>query len=200
MNYKKDEANSRQQEVQTVATRNGKTVKRVYFNQSEREETDESGDGKEAVKRTVYESNYIEVATTETDAKAIARQYMKQAINDYDHSEAVNNFSFNVEASGVTIPYWLTVTQRAQLRESVTAWKQAKKGAYKLDVREYDMTLEMECAKLLAMLQELEIYAVKCYNQTSVHLAAIDDNTMTVEDILNYDFTAGYPEKITFTI
>lgn len=200
MIYRTDEANSRQPDVQTVATRDGETVKRVYFNHSEREETDEAGEGEEPRQRIVHVANFIELPTAETEARAIARQYMQQAINDYDNSEAVNQFEFNVEASGITIPYWLPVAKRAQIRESVSAWKAARKGNYKLDVREYDMTLEIPCAELLAMLQELEVYAVKCYNQTSEHLKAIDDMEMTVEDILNYDFTTGYPEKIAFTI
>jgi len=200
MIYRTDEANSRQPDVQTVATRDGETVKRVYFNHSEREETDEAGEGEEPRQRIVHVANFIELSTSETEARAIARQYMQQAINDYDNSEAVNQFEFNVEASGITIPYWLPVAKRAQIRESVSAWKAARKGNYKLDVREYDMTLEIPCAELLAMLQELEVYAVKCYNQTSEHLKAIDDMEMTVEDILNYDFTTGYPEKLAFTI
>lgn len=200
MIYRTDEANSRQPDVQTVATRDGETVKRVYFNHSEREETDEAGEGEEPRQRIVHVANFIELPTAETEARAIARQYMQQAINDYDNSEAVNKFEFNVEASGITIPYWLPVAKRAQIRESVSAWKAARKGNYKLDVREYDMTLEIPCAELLAMLQELEVYAVKCYNQTSEHLKAIDDMEMTVEDILNYDFTTGYPEKLAFTI
>ena len=200
MIYRTDEANSRQPDVQTVATRDGETVKRVYFNHSEREEADEAGEGEEPRQRIVHVANFIELPTAETEARAIARQYMQQAINDYDNSEAVNQFEFNVEASGITIPYWLPVAKRAQIRESVSAWKAARKGNYKLDVREYDMTLEIPCAELLAMLQELEVYAVKCYNQTSEHLKAIDDMEMTVEDILNYDFTTGYPEKLAFTI
>jgi hypothetical protein len=200
MIYRTDEANSRQPDVRTVATRDGETVKRVYFNHSEREETDEAGEGEEPRQRIVHVANFIELPTAETEARAIARQYMQQAINDYDNSEAVNQFEFNVEASGITIPYWLPVAKRAQIRESVSAWKAARKGNYKLDVREYDMTLEIPCAELLAMLQELEVYAVKCYNQTSEHLKAIDDMEMTVEDILNYDFTTGYPEKLAFTI
>ena len=200
MIYRTDEANSRQPDVQTVATRDGETVKRVYFNHSEREETDEAGEGEEPRQRIVHVANFIELPTAETEARAIARQYMQQAINDYDNSEAVNQFEFNVEASGITIPYWLPVAKRAQIRESVSAWKAARKGSYKLDVREYDMTLEIPCAELLAMLQELEVYAVKCYNQTSEHLKAIDDMEMTVEDILSYDFTTGYPEKLAFTI
>lgn len=200
MIYRTDEANSRQPDVQTVATRDGETVKRVYFNHSEREETDEAGEGEEPRQRIVHVANFIELPTAETEARAIARQYMQQAINDYDNSEAVNQFEFNVEASGITIPYWLPVAKRAQIRESVSAWKAARKGNYKLDVREYDMTLEIPCAELLAMLQELEVYAVKCYNQTSEHLKAIDDMEMTVEDILSYDFTTGYPEKLAFTI
>ena len=200
MNYKKDEASSRQPDVQTVAMRNGKTVKRVYFNQTEREEIDEAGEGEKPRQRTVYVADYIELETDETDARAIARQFMQQAINDYDTSEDVNQLNFDVEASGITIPYWLSVEKRTQIRDSVTAWNSAKTGAYKLDVREYDLSPEIDCAKLLAMLQELEVYAIKCYNITSSHLRAIDDLTMSVEEILNYDFTAGYPEKLTFTI
>jgi len=200
MIYKQDEANSRQPEVQTVATRDGKTVKRVYFNHSEREETDEVGEGEEPRQRTVHVANYIELETDETEATAIARQFMKQTINDYDNSEAVNQFEFNVEASGITIPYWLPVAKRAQIRESVSAWKSARKGNYHLDIREFDLSPEIDCTTLLNMLQQLEVYAVKCYNQTSAHLAAIDDLTLTVEEILAYDFTAGYPEKLTFTI
>lgn len=198
MIYKQDEANSRQPEVQTVATRDGKTVKRVYFNHSEREETDEVGE--EPRQRTVHVANYIELETDETEATAIARQFMKQAINDYDNSAAVNEFNFEVEAIGSTIPYWLPVAKRAQIRESVSAWKSARKGNYHLDIREFDLSPEMDCTTLLNMLQQLEVYAVKCYNQTSAHLAAIDDLTLTVEEILAYDFTAGYPEKLTFTI
>ena len=200
MIYKQDEANSRQPEVQTVATRDGKTVKRVYFNHSEREETDEAGEGEEPRQRIVHVANFIELPTTATEARAIARQYMQQAINDYDNSEAVNQFEFNVEASGITIPYWLPVAKRAQIRESVSAWKSARKGNYHLDIREFDLSPEIDCTTLLNMLQQLEVYAVKCYNQTSAHLAAIDDLTLTVEEILAYDFTAGYPEKLTFTI
>lgn len=201
MTYRQDEANSRQAEVQAVATRNGETVKRVYFNQVEQKRADGTGeDGENPAERTVYVSNYIELATSETDARAIARQYIKRAIEEYDQGEAVNQFIIEVEASGITIPHWLSVAKRTQLRESVTAWKAAKKGAYTLDIREYDLHLQIECAKLLAVLQELELYAVKCYNQTSLHLTAIDDLTLTVEEILNYDFTAGYPEKITFTV
>ena len=68
-------------------------------------------------------ANYIELETDETEATAIARQFMKQAINDYDNSAAVNEFKFEVEAIGSTIPYWLPVAKRAQIRESVSAWK-----------------------------------------------------------------------------
>jgi hypothetical protein len=42
---------------------------------------------------------------------------------------------------------------------------------------------------------QLEAYAYKCYVNTAKHLAAASmiDNS---EDILNYDFTTGYPDKI----
>ena len=44
-------------------------------------------------------------------------------------------------------------------------------------------------------LAKLEVYAGKCYVQTQKHLIAID-SLKTPEEIINYDYTTGYPEKI----
>jgi len=49
------------------------------------------------------------------------------------------------------------------------------------------------------MLSSLEIYALECYNQTATHKAAVEALT-TAEEINNYDYTTGYPEKLTFSI
>jgi hypothetical protein len=44
-------------------------------------------------------------------------------------------------------------------------------------------------------LKELEVYAGKCYLNTQKHLIAIK-SLETLEDMINYDYTSGYPEKI----
>jgi hypothetical protein len=49
------------------------------------------------------------------------------------------------------------------------------------------------------MLIQLECYAADCYNKTTDHQFAIKQLT-SIEDVQNYDFTVGYPEKLTFTL
>jgi hypothetical protein len=56
------------------------------------------------------------------------------------------------------------------------------------------LTFPIDFAK--DFLAKLEVYAGQCYLQTQKHLIAIKE-LKTVEDIINYDYTAGYPEKIT---
>jgi capsule polysaccharide modification protein KpsS len=45
-------------------------------------------------------------------------------------------------------------------------------------------------------LAKLEVYASSCYIQTQKHILAAKQ-LKNLEDILNYDYTTGYPEKIT---
>jgi hypothetical protein len=49
------------------------------------------------------------------------------------------------------------------------------------------------------MLSALEVYAVDCYNVTTDHIYAIQSLT-TIEEIEAYDYTVGYPEKLTFEL
>jgi hypothetical protein len=48
-------------------------------------------------------------------------------------------------------------------------------------------------------LAQLEVYAGKCYLQTAKHQLAIKE-LQTVEELINYDYTKGYPEKLTFNV
>ena len=49
----------------------------------------------------------------------------------------------------------------------------------------------------LDMLNTLELYALNCYNVTQSHIAAVRA-LQTIEEIENYDYTIGYPEKLSF--
>ena len=49
--------------------------------------------------------------------------------------------------------------------------------------------------KLKAFLLKLEVYSYKCYVNTFKHLKAVE-NLIKLEDIVKYDYTTGYPEKI----
>ena len=61
------------------------------------------------------------------------------------------------------------------------------------------MSLYIPCEQLLGMLSTLEIYAAECYNKTTDHAFAISLLT-TIEDIENYNFETGYPEKLIFEL
>ena len=55
----------------------------------------------------------------------------------------------------------------------------------------YDFTKE----ELKNLLSNLELYANKVYVQTQKHLIAIKQ-LQTVDDLIKYDYTLGYPEKV----
>ena len=59
-----------------------------------------------------------------------------------------------------------------------------------------DNLVNMSSIKLKAFLLKLEIYAYKCYVNEFKHLRAAKD-LLSLEDIINYDYTTGYPDKIT---
>ena len=52
---------------------------------------------------------------------------------------------------------------------------------------------------LLQMLAALEVYAVDCFNVTTDHEFAIRACS-TMQQLKEYDFMVGYPEKLTFNI
>ena len=47
------------------------------------------------------------------------------------------------------------------------------------------------------MLNALELYALNCYNVTQSHISAVKA-LQTIEEIENYDYTVGYPVKLSF--
>lgn len=48
---------------------------------------------------------------------------------------------------------------------------------------------------LKSLLNQLEIYANKCYVQTHLHLQQIE-RIENIQDLVNYNYTIGYPNKI----
>ena len=58
-----------------------------------------------------------------------------------------------------------------------------------------DMKLIVECDKAIQLLSALEMYAMECFNVTAAHKKAVSEMS-TVEEVLAYDYTAGYPEML----
>ena len=90
---------------------------------------------------------------------------------------------------------WLDKSTRVGLFNSISIEKQIGK---KDTVLWYDATkYVIPVSDALRMLNEIEMYALNCYNVTQSHIAAVR-SLQTIEEIANYDYTIGYPEKLSF--
>jgi hypothetical protein len=56
---------------------------------------------------------------------------------------------------------------------------------------------ELPLNSAMAMLYALEVYASACYDNTQLHLSNVD-KLETLEEISEYDYRVGYPEKLNF--
>lgn len=112
-------------------------------------------------------------------------------INLYDVSSNVNSFYLN------GIPLWLDKSTRVGLMNSLNIEKNAGREISKLWFG--DLCISINCDAAIQMLNSLELYALDCYNQTAQHIASVKSLT-NIEDVKNYDYTLGYPEKLSFEI
>lgn len=126
------------------------------------------------------------------DAAAAARNFIGRLIDRHDKGKTVN--SAMLVSKGVDYEIWLPVSKRNELARSVQLWQKVGNEDYTLDLREHGVSLNVPCDALLHALEELECYAVKCYNATSLHMINIQ-MMEDAEEILRYDFTKGYPER-----
>lgn len=103
----------------------------------------------------------------------------------YDASEAVNAFYIGNQAM------WIGPDRRSNLKNAVEALK--SQGATTVNFA--GQTLPVDDA--LAMLSAIESYAAMTSFVTDSHRAAIEAKR-SINTVKNYDFTTGYPEKLSF--
>lgn len=72
----------------------------------------------------------------------------------------------------------------------------AESGLDTIEVVMGDISLSLPSEFVKQFILMLEAYAYKCYVNTAKHQQAIK-NLTTIEEVLNYDYTTGYPEQIT---
>lgn len=178
-----DEANERQPQLARVS----KTLVRVYINH--REEERESTEGEETVKRTAYIADFIEVESASDDALEVAKQAVSEAILAYDSSDNVNQFTLN------DTPMWLDKATRVGLKMRLEAEKDQGIKITTLWWNGIGHSLDVEAA--LVMLSQLELYASMSYDKTQHHLAVVK-MLEDVDSVISYDFTDGYPTKLSF--
>ena len=110
-------------------------------------------------------------------------------IQIFDKSANVNSFDLLGKSM------WLDKSTRVGLFNSISIEKNAGKSDTVLwyDAIKYIIPI----SDALAMLNALELYALNCYNVTQSHISAVKA-LQTIEEIENYDYTVGYPVKLSF--
>lgn len=164
-----------------------------------KEETEISGgmpDGNglettEAVGRKVwvYDGVRLETGgmTSEAALTAAAQKMVQGQIDKYDTSPSVNGFMLNGQR------VWLNKDTRVGLMNSTSIAKAMGKTTTTLWFG--GMQIEVNCDKAIQLLSALEMYALECFNVTAAHKKAVAELN-TVEDVLGYDYTKGYPEQL----
>ena len=191
-NVRQDEAFKLQPDFKQVGTVNGKPLVRVYFNKSVEEREDYSftaDEEREAKTINVYHADFIQRVSFFDNALDVIKEEAIEQITEYDQSEDVNSFTLQ----GKTM--WLPKETRVGLVNSVTIEKNAGKETTVLWFGGERYELPVDTA--LQMLSALELYALECYNVTAAHKAAVNA-LESVEDVVAYDYTQGYPEKLNF--
>lgn len=117
------------------------------------------------------------------------KQYIIEEIIRYDSSGEVNEFYIQ------GIPVWLDKATRAGLMLRFNSELALKKDTTTLWYEGHSFTLPLNTA--MQMLYALEVYASECYDNTQLHLANVE-KLETLEEIKEYDYTVGYPEKLNF--
>ena len=117
---------------------------------------------------------------------------VKARIEMYDGSKHVNSFTVG------GLETWLDKATRVGLKLRFEAEKRLGKTETVLwqNGMQFPLPLVGETTAL-DMLDGIELYASACYDVTQMHLTAVD-RLDSVEELKNYDYTSGYPEKLKF--
>ena len=134
-----------------------------------------------------YDVCWIDGVSSDADVLQRAKEAVFAAIETYDTSFAVNGFMLNGQR------VWLDKATRVGLMNSTQIAKAMGKKTTTLWFG--GMQIEVNCDKAIGLLSALEMYALECFNVTAAHKKAVAELN-TVEEVLGYDYTKGYPEQL----
>ena len=116
-----------------------------------------------------------------------AKRIRLYELERYDTSTAVNAITFN------GVETWLDAQTRANYRNSIESAEILGETSVTVGLAGQAVVLSIMEAKII--LAKIQRYADACYMVTQGHRKAIQA-LATVEDVQNYDYTQGYPEKL----
>ena len=131
--------------------------------------------------------------TTKMDALKLEQAKVNKIaeIAAYDTSSSVNGFVLNGQI------VWLDKTTRVGLMNSTTIERDLGQETTELWLGEHNLIIKCDLA--IQLLQQLEVYALKCFNVTATHKKEVN-SLSTIEEINSYDITKDYPDKLVINI
>lgn len=176
-----------------------KARRTIILNRIESIEDTETGEIKEVEVQTFNPTDemlfangwelYVLPEPTEQEILNRTKREKINEINHYDSSDEVNIFYIQ------GLPVWLDKATRAGLKLRFEAELAMKEENTTLWYGNQSFTLQLNMA--IQMLYAIEVYASKCYDNTQKHLANVE-KLETLEEIIEYDYHTGYPEKLNF--
>lgn len=143
---------------------------------------------------------FLDHEPTEEEFTSLETEYIKEAlplvkegkvaaIIEYDKSPSVNSFSL----SGNDM--WLSLEERKNMRQSLIALKAqgVTPFTYWLGLTPITMSVDM----FEQIMNAVEVYALQCFNVTAQHKANVMALS-SLQEVSDYDYTVGYPEKLSF--
>lgn len=133
----------------------------------------------------------IESQISEEEAVKFLKTMISKLIIDYDSSYDVNVFFIG------GLPVWLDKETRVGLALRFASEKGMGLTETTLWLNGMQFPFQLSLAEQI--LGAIEVYASRSYDNTQRHLAEIQ-KLNTVSDLVNYNYKAGYPEKLKFNI
>lgn len=117
------------------------------------------------------------------------RRHKLDEIEHYDKSKEIEEFTMN----GISL--WLDRSERETLDRRFNI--ELKNGKRESVLWKNGIAFQLVIEEALVMLDTIEMYAIATYDTTQQHLANVN-MLQTIEEINNYDYRQGYPEKLNF--
>ena len=118
------------------------------------------------------------------------KQDLLYKIQSYDKSDKVEGFYIGDKF------VWFDREERASLQRRIDIEK--KNGINATTFWYNDMSFALSVDQASHILDTVELYAIKCCDNTRSHIVNIH-KLNSVEELENYDYTTGYPEMLRFT-
>ena len=153
----------------------------------------EGNESEEIITSYDYDGTFLDVAaSTEAAVLEAVKATVLKEIELYDTSPSVNGFLLNGSVEWIDIELRMKLCSRT-LPEEKKAGKTST--VLWLGNKPYELPIET----IEQIMHEIEIYAKACLDVTNRHKAQV----LTLSDVsalVAYDYTAGYPEKLSFNI